>query len=485
MCVAGNGIGRSSGGGPLGAVIFLCEIHWITSPTHTPRGEAFMPNSPSVDGISGRHRKSRSLSPALRRVAVIVVTAPVAGTILFGTSAFAAEQTVAKTTAATLDPAEQLIADNLDTRIQDVRLGSTLSGVVIDADSRQAVWGHDATTALMPASNTKLGTSTAALTVLGPDHRFTTKVVYDDGTLTLVGGGDRTLTSADLTAMATTAVAGLKNAGLTTVKVVVDDSLFPAPSLATGWNDGYYPDSIAPVRALVVDGHHVTDTSLDAGQTFARILAQQGVTVTGSVTHGTAATGAVSVAEHESDPLSAIVEHMLKVSDNDIAETLLRMTALASGRPATFEDGTAVVRQVLTQYGVSLTNYEIYDGSGLSRSNRIPAQTIADILDVADDPANSATLKYIVDGLPVAGEAGSTLGPEWGRFDTADSQCAVGKVMAKTGTLTGAIALSGLTKAGDGRWKIFSFIENNSTAAPDATKDALDGLAATVNGCWA
>jgi D-alanyl-D-alanine carboxypeptidase/D-alanyl-D-alanine-endopeptidase (penicillin-binding protein 4) len=444
-----------------------------------------MPNSPSVDGISGRHRKSRSLSPALGRVAVIVVTAPVAGTILFGTSAFAAEQTVAKTTAATLDPAEQQIADNLDTRIQDVRLGSTLSGVVIDADSRQAVWGHDATTALMPASNTKLGTSTAALTVLGPDHRFTTKVVYDDGTLTLVGGGDRTLTSADLTAMATTAVAGLKNAGLTTVKVVVDDSLFPAPSLATGWNDGYYPDSIAPVRALVVDGHHVTDTSLDAGQTFARILAQQGVTVTGSVTHGTAATGAVSVAEHESDPLSAIVEHMLKVSDNDIAETLLRMTALASGRPATFEDGTAVVRQVLTQYGVSLTSYEIYDGSGLSRSNRIPAQTIADILDVADDPANSATLKYIVDGLPIAGEAGSTLGPEWGRFDTADSQCAVGKVMAKTGTLTGAIALSGLTKAGDGRWKIFSFIENNSTAAPDATKDALDGLAATVNGCWA
>ncbi len=191
------------------------------------------------------------------------------------------------------------------------------------------------------------------------------------------------------------------------------------------------------------------------------------------------------MAQHDSAALSAIVEHMLKVSDNDIAETLLRMTALAAGRPATFEDGTAVVREVLTQYGISLTNYEIHDGSGLSRSNRIPAQTIADILDLADDPANAPTLKYIVEGLPVSGEAGSTLGPEWGRFDTADSKCAVGKVSAKTGTLTGAIALSGLTKAEDGRWKVFSFIENNSTATPDATKDALDGLAATVNGCWA
>ncbi|MEU9158043.1 D-alanyl-D-alanine carboxypeptidase/D-alanyl-D-alanine-endopeptidase [Streptomyces sp. NPDC048417] len=444
-----------------------------------------MLNSPSVDSAGGRHRKSRTISPALRRAAVIAVTAPVAGTILFGTSAFAAGKTASKTTAATLDPAEQKIADNLGTRILDTRLGSTLSGVVIDASSNKAVWGHDATTALMPASNTKLATSTAALTVLGPDHRFTTKVVYGDGTLTLVGGGDRTLTSADLEAMAKTAVAGLKNAGLTSVKVRVDDSLFPEPTLATGWNDGYYPDSVAPVRALVVDGHHVTDTSLDAGQTFAELLAEQGVTVTGTVTHGVAGTKTVPVAQHRSDALSAIVEHMLKVSDNDIAETLLRTTALAAGRPATFEDGTAVVRQILGQYGVSLDNFVIHDGSGLSRANRIPAQTIADLLDLADDPANSQTLKYIVDGLPVAGEAGSTLGPEWGRFDTADSQCAVGKVSAKTGTLTGAIALSGLTKAKDGRWKIFSFIENDSTADPAATKDALDGLAATVNGCWA
>jgi hypothetical protein len=34
------------------------------------------------------------------------------------------------------------------------------------------------------------------------------------------------------------------------------------------------------------------------------------------------------------DKLSVIVKHMLKVSDNDSAETLLRMTALAAGRPA-------------------------------------------------------------------------------------------------------------------------------------------------------
>ncbi|MEU8930834.1 D-alanyl-D-alanine carboxypeptidase/D-alanyl-D-alanine-endopeptidase [Streptomyces sp. NPDC048409] len=435
-----------------------------------------MPNSPSTDR-TGARRRSRPVAPLLRRAAVVAVTAPVAGTILFATSAFAAP--------AVLDPAEQTIADHLDTRVQDTRLGGTLSGVVIDAGTGTTVWGHDATTALMPASNTKLATSTAALTVLGPDHRFTTQVRYRNGTVTLVGGADRTLTSADLDALAKTVVTSLKSAHVTSVKVRVDDSLFPAPTLAVGWNDGYYPDSVAPVRALVVDGHQVTDTSLDAGQVFAKLLAQRGVTVSGSVARGTAGTGAATLAQHRSGALSAIVEHMLKVSDNDIAETLLRATALAAGRPATFEDGTAVVRQILAQYGVSPAGLEIHDGSGLSRADRIPAQTIADILDVADTPANSPTLKYIVDGLPVAGEAGATLGPEWGRFDTADSQCAVGRVSAKTGTLTGAIALSGLTKAADGRWKIFSFIENDSPADPAATKDALDGLAATVNGCWA
>ncbi|MGW0708141.1 D-alanyl-D-alanine carboxypeptidase/D-alanyl-D-alanine endopeptidase [Streptomyces sp. NPDC002643] len=448
---------------------------------------------PTAARPAGRHRKAKPANPSLRRMAVLAVTAPVAGTILAAPSAFAADKAVSKTAAKTvsqgdvteLNAAEQQIADNLNTRSQDTRLGSSLSGVVIDAKSDKVVWGHNATTALMPASNTKLATATAALTVLGPNHRFTTKVVYGDGTLTLVGGGDRSLTTDDLDALAKTAVAGLKSAGLTSVKVRIDDSLFPEPTLATGWNTGYYPDSVAPVRALVVDSHNVDDTSLDAGGVFAKLLAERGVTVDGDVTRGVVGKGYVPVATHTSDKLSTLVKHMLKVSDNDDAETLLRMTALGAGRSATFEDGTAVVREVLTRYGVSLDNFAIHDGSGLSRSNAIPAQTIADILDLAADPRHAQTLKYIVDGLPVSGEAGATLGPEWGRFDTADSSCAVGQVKAKTGTLTGAIALSGLTKAADGNWKVFSFIENGSTANPNDIKDALDGLAATVNGCWA
>ncbi|MEU9058869.1 D-alanyl-D-alanine carboxypeptidase/D-alanyl-D-alanine-endopeptidase [Streptomyces sp. NPDC048430] len=426
------------------------------------------------------------MNRSVRRTLVAAVLTPVAGAVMAGQSAFAADQPAAsEESVSRLDSTDQKLVDNLDARSQDKNIGSTFSGVVLDAESDEMIWGHDAKTALMPASNTKLATATGALTLLGPDHTFTTKVVYGDGTLTLVGGGDRTLTTADLTELAKSAAAGLKNAGLGTVKVRIDDSLFAAPTLAEGWNSSYYDDQIAPVRSLVVDGKLVQDTAIDAGNVFAAQLAEQGIGVTGDVTRGRAASTDFPVAEHRSAELSVIVKQMLKTSDNDIAETLLRATGLASGRAATYEGGTAAVRDVLTGwYGISVSNFEIHDGSGLSRSNRITAQTVAEILDLTTDPRHTR-LKSVSEGLPVAGEAGSTLGPEWGRFDTANSECAVGQVKGKTGTLTGATALSGLTQGKDGRWKIFSFIENDSTADGAAIKDSLDGLAATVNGCWA
>ncbi|MFJ3234608.1 D-alanyl-D-alanine carboxypeptidase/D-alanyl-D-alanine-endopeptidase [Streptomyces sp. NPDC086787] len=442
-----------------------------------------------LPGGRRRHRKARQqgTGTGLRRALVLAIAAPMTTAALAGTSAFAADNAVAKTAKADgLDADDQKMAANLETRVLDQRLGSNVSGVVLDAGSDATIWGHNASTALMPASNAKLATSTAALTVLGPDHRFTTKVVYGHGTLTLIGGGDRTLTSADLAELAKTAVAGLKAAGLTTVKVHVDDSLFPEPTLADGWNDGYYPDTVAPVRALVVDQHGVQDTSIDAGQVFAKQLAAQGVKVTGDVTRAVASPKDVPVARHKSGPLSAIVQTMLQHSDNNIAETLLRMTALGAGRPATFEGGTEVLRHVLSGvYGVSLDNFVLHDGSGLSRNDRVPAATLAQILELLTQPRYAPTLGSILKGLPVSGDAGGTLSPAYGRFDGEHSKCAVGKVHAKTGTLTGAIALSGLTQGKDGKWKVFSFIENGATADQNATKDAMDDLAATVNGCYA
>ena len=103
------------------------------------------------------------------------------------------------------------------------------------------------------------------------------------------------------------------------------------------------------------------------------------------------------------------------------------------------------------------------------------------IIIIDDHPAMREGLRAL---LSYSGRAYDIVA-EYGRFDDPNSQCAVGKVYAKTGTLTGAVALSGLTQGKDGKWKVFSFVENGSTADPNATKDAMDDLAATVNGCYA
>ncbi|MFJ3949251.1 D-alanyl-D-alanine carboxypeptidase [Streptomyces libani] len=311
------------------------------------------PARTATSGTRRRHRRPKPMTTAVRRALAFAATAPVAGVMMAGPSAYAAENTgAAKPSLSTPDSDSAIKADaahsdqkpieNPHTRINDSHMGSSVSGVVLDRAADRVVRGHRASTALLPAFHTKL--ATAALTALGPEHRFTTKVVHGNGTLTLIGG-DRVLTADDLAELARTAAAGLKSAGVTHVKVRVDDSLFPEPTLAHRWKEGYRLNTVAPVPALAVDGHSVADASLDAGKVFAGQLAAEGIAVEGEVTRGRAESTDVPVAGHRSPRLADLVHRMLKTGDNHIAETLLRMTAVGAGQPATFDDGTAAVRQ--------------------------------------------------------------------------------------------------------------------------------------------
>ncbi|HSA53625.1 MAG TPA: D-alanyl-D-alanine carboxypeptidase, partial [Yinghuangia sp.] len=288
---------------------------------------------PTDAGTVGHHtpggKLARAAASRLRRIvalAAITSLLPLSGTAVAST-AQASVDAVA-TPGGRASAADEAIARFLDQRITDTRLGPRVSGFVMDAESDNVVWQYRGTEALMPASNAKLFTAVAALAVLGPGHRFPTHVVQGPDALTLVGGGDRTLTTADLAELARTTAARLRAVGVLRIQVRVDDSLFGEPSLANGWNDGYYPGSVAPVRALVVDGRPLMDTGLDAGQEFARQLTAAGIDVVGAITRDEADSEAPVVARHDSGELAEIVPHMLRTSDNNIAESLLRATAL-------------------------------------------------------------------------------------------------------------------------------------------------------------
>ena len=168
---------------------------------------------------------------------------------------------------------------------------------------------------------------------------------------------------------------------------------------------------------------------------------------------------------------------MLNVSDNEAAEVLARHVGLAVSGEGSFEAGTAAVLQTLRGLGVAVDDARVYDGSGLSRENRLSPETLLDVLRVALEPRHPE-LDATLTGLPVAGFTGSLTvrfvdAPEAGR----------GLVRAKTGTLTGVSSLAGTVTDQDGTTMVFALMADrvrlpNTLYARDALDDAAAALAA-------
>ena len=392
--------------------------------------------------------------------------------------------TAASAAAAPLSPTDQAVSDRLGARAVDRRLGPDLAGVVTDVGTGQTIWGHRRSERQLPASNVKVLTAVTALESFGPAHRFRTTVVQGSTArrVVLVGAGDPSLTRADLRALADQTVAAARAAGLTWVRVDIDDSLLPRPSMARGWKASYVTADVSPVRALVVDQHRRWDTSVDAGQVFAQVLERRGLEVRRSVSRVTAAAGAQLLAEVHGDDLATTVALMLRTSDNDVAELLHRMVAVQTGFRPTWPGSAAAQVAALARLGVDLAPGSVYDGSGLSRADRLRPSELVAVLRLAFDPAhpNLASLQH--GSMAVAGVSG-TLAPDYLRYVTAPTRCAAGLIEAKTGSLRGVISLSGFARGADGRIKAFSFLLNRVTASL-RTRRAVDRLATTVTGCW-
>ncbi len=386
---------------------------------------------------------------------------------------------VASLTAHTASPADVRMKSALASRATTARFGTLFSGTVIDAASNAYIWGKNSNSYRLPASTNKLVTATNALTVFGPDKRWTTQVRAGSRAehVILVGAGDPSLSSSSLEAMATTTAAALLAKRITAAKVYVDDDVFPIPTLAYGWKASYVPDSIAPVRGLVRDQRNTTDSSADAGAYFRDRLKAHGVT--GAVYSGrtNAAPGSTILASRTGSTLASIVQSMLLYSDNEVAEALHKLVGGQLGHGTTWAGArTAQAQELAAQ---RLRSGNLYDGSGLSRADRITTTQQTQLLDRAVHPGTQATLWPLKNGLPIAGRTGTLAS----RFTTASSKCAVGRVFAKTGTLSDVVTLAGWTTGADGRVKVFAFMVNGK-ASSTTLQQNVDMLAATVTGCY-
>ena len=269
--------------------------------------------------------------------------------------------------------------------------------IIIDLKDKKVIDSHNKNKPLVPASITKALTIASTMSKADLDYRYHTKVYLggkvDDGVLNgnliVVGGGDPTLGTPQGPKDASFTddiVKALKNKKVTTIKgkIVIDASVFPAPATVASWQKGDLNNAYGTGchgfnwQHNAVGKTAVHDPQAKFRSHLTSVLAKAGITVQGEDMpdnkHGK------PVVDFKSPPLAEIMRYCMVNSDNLYAETFLRTLAMLSGKDATPDEGAALELNQWKKKHVDITDINVVDGSGLSRSNRLTAEFLADVL---------------------------------------------------------------------------------------------------------
>ncbi|MGQ9658917.1 MAG: D-alanyl-D-alanine carboxypeptidase/D-alanyl-D-alanine-endopeptidase [Thermochromatium sp.] len=319
----------------------------------------------------------------------------------------------------------------------------------------------------IPASTMKLLTAYAALETWGRDHRFHTDVFQDtSGWLWVKGSADPYLVSEELDRL----VMALKHQGVRRVTGIgLDDSLFdpdveiagrasstnpydaPVTALAANFNtlylirEGDRLRSAEPQTPLTPIGERLGRSGPEGRQRlnlrdrelalryFGELLAAKlrvaGLEVSDQQRIAPTPSDAQPLLRHvNSHTLAEMVTSMLKYSNNFIANALFLRLAAPDGKG---QIGIDKAKRAMTDFArrrFSWTEFQIDDGAGLSRANRLSARQLVALLDAF---APYRDLMPCQDDDP--------------------------NVCAKTGTLRGISSYAGYVRRG-GAWEPFALL---------------------------
>jgi serine-type D-Ala-D-Ala carboxypeptidase/endopeptidase (penicillin-binding protein 4) len=405
----------------------------------------------------------------------------------------------------------------------------------------KSLYSQESSQFFIPASNTKLLTSAAALTRLKPDFRIRTSIyaIADSKqSLLLVGRGDPTLTNSQLRELVKQ-LQGKNYREITVLKV--SDRYFQGTTTHRSWeweDVQYYYGTTVNSLILNQNAVEMTIAPQNVGNTlkytwsdpiaaWGRPIDNQGVTAPANsaaslqligfpgkpllkiqgqlpassppeteslaiidpvryftdslrisllsagikvrenkvVSDKEAINVGSEVAFVESPPVSELLMELNQNSNNLYAEVLLRtMGALNRQNPTddVADLGLSALKDTLQQIGVDPQTYSIVDGSGLSRHNLVSPDSLIQTLKAMD---KSPYAQIYRQSLPASGVNG-TLKNRFGN--------AVNLVQAKTGTMTGVVALSGYITPKNYQPLVFSIIVNQSNQKAIATRQAVD-----------
>nr|WP_233254277.1 D-alanyl-D-alanine carboxypeptidase/D-alanyl-D-alanine-endopeptidase [Salipaludibacillus keqinensis] len=189
---------------------------------------------------------------------------------------------------------------------------------------------------------------------------------------------------------------------------------------------------------------------------FHQALERHGVKVQGELTLGETPEGANELALKESMPLEELFDHMMKPSNNGIAESLTKTMGQEVHGEGSWNAGLDVVEDYLQGAGLNTETIQLRDGSGMSHLNKIPTEEMTALLQSVQQ---EDWYEIYYNSLPVAGNVDSMTGGTL--RNRMQGTAAEGNVQAKTGTVTSKTSLSGYVTSQDNEELIFSIIINN------------------------
>lgn len=203
----------------------------------------------------------------------------------------------------------------------------------------------------------------------------------------------------------------------------------------------------------------VQNPNLWSADIIAKMMKKLGISYTGRIEVYRGRVPLDPVAVLPSKSLRAMLDHMLKRSDNLYAEEICKATARSFyGHPVSISQAATGMREILSRKaGINFRGAAIHDCSGLSSYNIVSPQVVLNVLKYALAQERHLGLLGL---LPISGQSGTMRS----RRSVVEYPLS-GNVVAKTGTIKNVRNLAGYVKSEKGNF--IPFVIYSTGFSPD------------------